>query len=72
MPSERVQRRIDALLDEADKSIELRNWQSALEFAEAALGFDPDNSEANSFKDAANRALTASSLNKRFPPTAKK
>ena len=55
MPSERVQRRINSLLDDADKSIERRDWQSALELAEAALGFDPENSEAKSFKDAAKK-----------------
>jgi hypothetical protein len=30
MPSERVQRRIDALLDEADAAIAVGNWDLAL------------------------------------------
>jgi hypothetical protein len=57
MPSERVQRRIDALLDEADEAISRRDWQTARELADAALGFDPDNDEAAGFLRAAERAL---------------
>jgi hypothetical protein len=60
MPSERVQRRIDALLDEADEAISRRDWQTARELADAALGFDPDNDEATGFLLAAERALGTS------------
>jgi len=41
MPSERVQRRIDALLDESDEAISRRDWQTArekdIEFQDKAL-----------------------------------
>ncbi|MCH7739815.1 MAG: hypothetical protein IIC93_06675 [Chloroflexi bacterium] len=45
MPSERVNRRIDSLLDDADTALERRDWQAALESAEAVLGFDAENAE---------------------------
>ena len=61
MPSERVQRRIDRLLDQADESLEEKNWQGAIEASEAALGFDPNNADAKSFFEAARRALNAAS-----------
>ena len=49
MPSERVQRRIDRLLDQADEALEEKDWQGALESARAVLGFDAENADAQSF-----------------------
>ena len=62
MPSERVQRRIDRLLDQADEALENQAWQDALELSGAALSFDPDSEDARAFHDAAERALTLSGL----------
>ncbi|NQW15975.1 MAG: hypothetical protein HQ478_00665 [Chloroflexi bacterium] len=38
MPSERVQRRIDTLLDQAEEAAEARDWASAGDAADAVLG----------------------------------
>jgi tetratricopeptide (TPR) repeat protein/Cdc6-like AAA superfamily ATPase len=67
MPSERVQRRIDALLDEADAAISDADWPRARERAEAALAFDPDNTDAREYHDAAARMLDGAPTP---PPTA--
>ena len=53
MPSERVQRRIDSFLDRADEALESEDWQRSLELAEAALGLDDDNPNAQSFFESA-------------------
>jgi tetratricopeptide (TPR) repeat protein len=57
MPSERIQRRIDALLDEADTAVSDGDWQRALERAEAALAFDPASGDAAEYRAAALRML---------------
>ena len=45
MPTERVQRQIDRLLDEADEAMSSNDWQVALERATAVLAHDLDNPE---------------------------
>ena len=57
MPSERVQRQIEALLDEADAAIRVQDWQTVRDRAEAALAFDPDNEDAKGYLGAAGRQL---------------
>ena len=57
MPSERVQRRIDAILNKADAALANRDWRAAKELAGAALGFDPDNEDAQAFLSATDRAI---------------
>ncbi|MBI4498131.1 MAG: hypothetical protein HY689_09560 [Chloroflexi bacterium] len=57
MPSERVQRQIDRLLDEADEAVRQLNWLAVRDRAQAALGLDPDNSDARTYLAAAERAL---------------
>jgi hypothetical protein len=57
MVSERIQRRIDALLDEADEAAATKNWAAVVENAEAVLGFDPGHEEATGYIAAAERAL---------------
>jgi hypothetical protein len=59
MVSERIRRRVDALLDEADAASARRDWSAVIEAAEAALGFEPDNEDAKSYVSAAHRALRA-------------
>src|SRR5262249_38053534 len=55
MPSERVQRRVDALLDEADAAVGARNWDLVRDLCDAVLRLDPGNEDALAFLAAAGR-----------------
>ncbi len=57
MPSERIQRRIDALLDEADAAADDHEWALVIERAEMVLGVDADNADAQSLIAIARRGL---------------
>ncbi len=46
MPSERVQRRIDALLDQAEAALDELNWPRVKEAAGSVLVVDPENEDA--------------------------
>ena len=46
MPSERIQKRIDHLLDQADAAAEANHWQSVRTHARAVLIADPDTPDA--------------------------
>jgi hypothetical protein len=46
MPSERIQKRIDHLLDQADAAAEANDWQSVRTHARAVLIADPDTPDA--------------------------
>ena len=46
MPSERVQRRIDALLDDTDAAIAAGNWDLALQKSHDVLAFNPEDPDA--------------------------
>ena len=61
MASERVQRRIDILLDEADQAIAQSDWSVVRDRAQNVLALDPDNGDAATFLAAADRALASSS-----------
>ena len=63
MTSERVKRRIERLLDQADAALEDQNYQAALQAAKAALGFDPGSAEATAFVEAAQQALAVVTAN---------
>ena len=60
MASERVQRRIDILLDEADQAIAQSDWSVVRDHAQNVLALDPDNGDAATFLVAADRALASS------------
>jgi len=60
MPSERIQRQIDRLLDEADDAARQLDWATVRARAAAALGFDADNGDALEYLQAAERSLAAS------------
>ena len=47
MPSERIQRQIDRLLDQADEAAAARNWALVRELCERIQEFDPDNADAH-------------------------
>lgn len=59
MGSERAQRRVERLLDEADEAIGKLDWQTAMDRALAVLRLEPDNVDARIFLDAANRESSA-------------
>ena len=57
MPSERVQRRIDSLLDQAESAADSADWNKVLEFVAGVLKADPSNEDALIFKDMAEASL---------------
>ena len=61
MTSERVQRQVDRLLDEAEEAVSQLNWSVVHDRAKAVLAFDPDDLDARAFLAAAERALDAPS-----------
>ena len=61
MASERLQRQIERLLDEAEEAISRFDWDALLQRAQAALAMDPENTDALAFLATAERALAISS-----------
>ena len=57
MPSERVQRRIDRLLDQIDAAEAGGDWRSVRHLSSDVLDIDPDNVEATAYLRAAKRRL---------------
>ena len=58
VPSERVQRQIDRLLDEAEAAITELRWQVVRDRARAVLALDAGNEDARSYLDSAERELS--------------
>ena len=58
MPSERIQRQIDRLLDEAEAAIAIRDWPTVGDCARSVLRLDPENADAIAFLAAAERDPT--------------
>jgi len=59
MASERIQRQIDRLLDEAESAFAQRDWTALRERAQDTLILDPENRDALTFLTAAERAMEA-------------
>ncbi|MCH8281267.1 MAG: protein kinase [Chloroflexi bacterium] len=59
MASERVQRQIDRLLDEAEEAAARQEWETVRARAQHVLTFDPENQDGIAFLAAAGRALAA-------------
>jgi len=57
MASDRTQRRIDSLLDEAEEAIAQLEWQVVRSRAQAVIALDPANPDADNYLAAADRAL---------------
>jgi serine/threonine protein kinase/class 3 adenylate cyclase len=55
MPTERIQRRIDALLDETDAAAGALDWPRVRELCDGILRLDPDNEDARAYLAAASR-----------------
>lgn len=70
MASERLQRQIDRLLDEAELAIAQRDWASVRERALDVVAIDPENQERQDFLAAANSALEGSPSPPSDPPIA--
>ena len=60
MASERIQRQIERLLDDAEEAVARRDWQAVLDTAQHVLTIDPDNVDAQAFATIAERGLKAS------------
>jgi len=67
MPSERVQRKIDQLLEEAEKAIDAGDWPFVRARSEQALALDPENADAAGYLAAADRAAPRVSGGFPFP-----
>ncbi|MDP6455056.1 MAG: hypothetical protein QF898_17270, partial [SAR202 cluster bacterium] len=59
MVSERIQRQIDRLRDEAEQASAEQNWELVLEKARYVLTFDPENSARAAFLAVAESAMGA-------------
>jgi len=57
MLSDRVQRQVDRLLDQAEEAIALRQWEDLRATCETLLSLDPDNSDAARYLVLANDSL---------------
>ncbi len=60
MASDRLQRRIERLLDEAEEAVSRLDWEVVRDRAQAVLAFDPDNRDALILLTGADRAMTGS------------
>jgi len=63
MPSERVQRQIDSLLDEAEQAIKRSEWTLVEDRARNVLALDPENADALAYVAAAARRLAHAAVN---------
>ena len=66
MASDRLQRQIERLLDEADQAITGEDWSTVSSRARSVLAIDPENTEGLAYLATADRALGASAPQ---PPT---
>ena len=69
MPSERIQRQIDRLLDEAETAFAQRDWSGLQERSQDALALDPENGDALTFLAAAQKGLATSEAEAQTAPS---
>ena len=67
MVSERIQRRIDTLLDEVDEALARADWATVRQHCATVLSLDPSNAEATTYLEAADRA-SPSATSELAPP----
>ncbi len=61
MASDRIQRRIERLLDQIEEAADQQDWERERVLAEEVLALDPDNKDALTFLAAAQRSLSRES-----------
>ena len=59
MASERFQRRIERLLDEADEALARYDWEAVRQAAQTVLAIDPENGDGLTFLATVERALAS-------------
>lgn len=59
MTSERVQRQVERLLDEAEAAFDREDWEAVRSFVRRVLTLDPGNPDAAAYLGAAERATGA-------------
>ena len=69
MASDRIERRIDRLLDQAEEAADESNWQRVRELSQNILAFDPENTDALGFLAAADRSLPETASTPNSQPT---
>ena len=71
MTSERIQRRIDRLMDRIEEAMDQLEWESVRDCSQAVLALDPANADAVAFLSAAERALTSATTSQpiQVPPS---
>jgi hypothetical protein len=69
MASERVQRRIERLLDQLDEAETQGNWESVRDLAQDVLEIDPDNTETGTYLRSSVRRLGAVTATPSDPPS---
>jgi hypothetical protein len=69
MPSERVQKRIDGLLDDAEAAAARRDWEEVAQSLRMALRLDPENEDALAFETMLEGELEAQSTGSDVAPT---
>ena len=57
MPSERIQRQIDRIFGEAEEALATYDWEAVRRHALAVKSLDPENEDARTFLEAAERNL---------------
>ena len=62
MASDRIQRRIERLLDQIEQEADQRNWQLVLELSKEVLGFAPDNHEGMAVNPLMASTVTSSNI----------
>ena len=69
MATERIQRRIERLLDQIEEAMERLDWESVRSSAQAVLALDAENLEAAAFLGAADQATIVASAQGNSQPT---
>ena len=59
MASDRIQRRIERLLDQIEDEADRQNWPNVIDLAKEVLGFAPDNVDAQAFLHVAEERLAS-------------
>ncbi len=68
MASDRIQRQVERLLDEAEKAFEEHDWHALLAHSQDVIRLDPENREALTFFSVAERVLGSSAPTGQQPP----